>query len=155
MEEGMERNLAMPRDTAVMTARLLGFGGLLPFIVLAAASIMGLRTPFAPAPALLIGYGAIIRSFVGALHWGAQLATKNPSARYFGWSVVPALMGWAALMAPAMMAAMIIIIGLVICLLVDRAAIKRGLWPDYMASLRLILTIVAAASMAVIFIADL
>lgn len=153
MNESEKQAPALPSDKAVMAARLLGFGGLVPFVVLALASLIGLRTPFAPAPALLIGYGAIILSFVGALHWGAQLTSKTPSAWRFIWSVVPALMGWLALMLPAMMAAMVIIIGLITCLLVDRRAIKQGLWPDYMHALRLILTLIAVLSMSVIFIA--
>ena len=55
---------------AIMVARMLGYGGLLPFLFLAGAVVLGIRLPLAPAPSLLVGYGAIILSFIGALHWG-------------------------------------------------------------------------------------
>ena len=139
-------------DRAVLTARLLGFGGLLPFMFLAAATMMGLRTPFAPAPALLIGYGAIILSFVGALHWGVQLQeTPAKSGRYL-WSVMPALIGWLALMLPAVSAALCLIIGLILCWLYDWRVITQKEWPPFMLSLRTILTAIACLSLSVIFI---
>ena len=57
--------------------------------IFAAATVMDLRLPFAPAPALLIGRGAIILSFVGAIHWGAQLTNSTPRSTRFIWSIPP------------------------------------------------------------------
>jgi hypothetical protein len=53
----------------------------------------------------LAGYGAVITSFMGALHWGASLHTlgKAPSGnRWIDrnawiWGVIPALVAWVAL----------------------------------------------------------
>ena len=140
----------MARNKAVMMSRVLGFGGLVPFVLLARASLFELHTPFAPAPSLLIGYGAVILSFVGALHWGAQLSRPTPLMWRFCWSVVPALMGWVALMMPAVMASCLLITGFVICAVVDWRIIKKGEWPDYMGPLRLILSVVACLCLAVI-----
>jgi len=146
------------RNNAVMTARLLGFGGLLPFVILAAATMMGLHTPFAPAHALLIGYGAVILSFVGALHWGAQLSAHKVSAHKlsagpFIWSVVPALIGWVALMLPAKLGALCLIGGLVMCWGYDMRLIRKKEWPSFMGALRTILTAIACLSLSVIFFA--
>lgn len=141
-----------------MTARLLGFGGLLPFVILAAATMMELHTPFAPAHALLIGYGAVILSFVGALHWGAQLSADKLSADKlsagsFIWSVVPALIGWVALMLPAKLGAFCLIGGLVMCWGYDMRLIRKKEWPSFMGALRTILTAIACLSLGVIFFA--
>ena len=146
------------RNKAIMTARLLGFGGLLPFVILAAATMMELHTPFAPAHALLIGYGAVILSFVGALHWGAQLSADKLSADKlsagpFIWSVVPALIGWVALMLPAKLGAFCLIGGLVMCWGYDMRLIRKKEWPSFMGALRTILTAIACLSLGVIFFA--
>ena len=135
---------------AIMTARLLGYGGLLPFLLLGGAVVLDLHTPFAPASALLIGYGAVILSFVGALHWGAQLnkATEQISAFAFLWSVLPALLGWAALMMPVIIATSLLIIGLIMCLIYDLRRFKQGDWPIWMRSLRIALTTLACVSLS-------
>lgn len=144
-----------PKQRAEMAARLMGFGGLFPFVFLALASVIGLRTPFAPAPALLIGYGAIILSFVGALHWGAQL-TQTDSAKLrassYIWSIFPALLAWLALMLPAIPAASCLIVGLLVCWGVDMVAIKKQQWPSFMRALRTILTAIACLSLSVIYL---
>ena len=138
---------------AVMTARLLGFGGLLPFVILAVATMIGLQTPFAPAYGLLIGYGVVILSFVGALHWGAQLSAHRPKAASFSWSVVPALLAWVALMLPAKLAALCLIAGLGICWAYDMRVIRKKEWPPFMSALRTILTAIACLSLSVVFFA--
>ena len=146
-----EMRLAAPNN-GVITARLLGYGGLCPFVFLAAATMLELRTPFAPPAPLLIGYGAVILSFVGALHWGAQLSANQARASRFIWSVVPALLGWISLFLPAMAAATCLIIGLIICWSYDMRLIKRGEWPLFMRGLRTVLTLIACLSLSVVFI---
>ncbi len=83
----------------------LGYAGLIPFIGLA------LLVQLAPTPLnylsaeSLAGYGAVITSFMGALHWGANLRTlgKAPSGdrwvdrNAWIWGVIPALVTWVTL----------------------------------------------------------
>ena len=83
----------------------LAYAGLIPFVGLA------LLVQLAPTPInylsaeSLAGYGAVITSFMGALHWGANLHTlgKNPSGdrwvdrNTWIWGVIPALVAWVAL----------------------------------------------------------
>ena len=132
---------------------LLGYGGAIPFMALAGAHLLSLHTPFAAPGAMLVGYGAIILSFVGALHWGSHLRDEVILPAHYIWSIVPALIGWLALMAPLMMAALMLIVGLLLCWWVDRAQIKTGRWPAWMGRLRAHLTLLACLSLSMIFVA--
>jgi hypothetical protein len=86
----------------------LGYGGLVPFVGLAAASVLDENHAVYWADGLF-AYGAIILSFIGALHWGYALslgASISEAARArrnacFAWSVVPSLIAWLALLLPA------------------------------------------------------
>ncbi|QWD73564.1 DUF3429 domain-containing protein [Polynucleobacter sp. TSB-Sco08W16] len=83
----------------------LGYAGLIPFLGLA------LMVQLAPTPLnylsaeSLAGYGAVITSFMGAMHWGANLHTlgKAPigdrwiDRNAWIWGVIPALVAWVAL----------------------------------------------------------
>ncbi|MEG0822747.1 MAG: DUF3429 domain-containing protein [Burkholderiaceae bacterium] len=92
--------------SSVIQARIatqIGLLGLLPFIALAALLWM----PWEPwqqtkLEFALIGYAAVVLSFVGAVHWGLAMATPEfgrPQAwNAFGWSITPALLGWLALL---------------------------------------------------------
>jgi Protein of unknown function (DUF3429) len=51
-------------------ARRLGFGELIPFVGLAAALWLTPPGNWPPARMALLGYGATISSFLGAIHWG-------------------------------------------------------------------------------------
>ena len=78
----------------------LGYGGLVPFVVLAAATLVD-RTRAGLWHDDLLAYAAVILSFVGALHWGlamtAGLEASQRNAMY-AWSVVPSLIAFVALM---------------------------------------------------------
>jgi hypothetical protein len=83
----------------------LGYAGLIPFVGLA------LLVQLAPTPLnylsaeSLAGYGAVITSFMGALHWGASLHTLGKplsgdrwlDRNAWIWGVIPALVAWLAL----------------------------------------------------------
>jgi len=102
------------------TLKALGYGGLIPFLALGAASQM---IHDAQWQALLLKanafYGASIVSFLGAIHWGLALglhAANDPqcncaadaerrnsdvqapewTSRELVWGIVPSLMAWAA-----------------------------------------------------------
>ncbi|MBU3694786.1 MAG: DUF3429 domain-containing protein [Rhodocyclaceae bacterium] len=90
-------------NQAPAAARLLALAGLIPFWALALAPRFGINPP--QLQAALIGYAAVILSFVGALHWGLAAARDNtdrplPAWRSYGYSVVPALVAWVALLLP-------------------------------------------------------
>ena len=124
----------------------LGYGGVIPFLVLAPASLLE------PAHAALWrealhAYGAVILAFIGALHWGLAMALPGlaPSRRTacFAWSVVPALIAWAALLLPPSFAGPALIAGFLAHCLQDRRLAGRASLPGWYLLLRLRLSTVA------------
>jgi len=89
----------------------LSVAGLIPFLVPAVLVLLDpVDTPIAVQ--VLISYGAVILSFIGAVHWGFALRdTAHPlpgamtpvmlgyERRLLTFGVLPALLGWVALLA--------------------------------------------------------
>jgi hypothetical protein len=76
----------------------LGYGGLVPFVGLTCALLVDPSHAHIWAQALL-AYGAVILSFVGALHWGiAMVVPQAGTGVLYVWSVVPSLLAWAGLL---------------------------------------------------------
>ena len=71
-------------------ARRLGFGGLIPFVGLAAALWLAPAGGWPLAAMALLGYGATISSFLGAIHWGLSMRDGRPHAclRCFDFMIV-------------------------------------------------------------------
>ena len=78
----------------------LGYGGLLPFVGLAVLMAIDAQRQELWSRAL-IAYGAVILSFVGALHWAFAMVLPGLSSTQrrnrWIWSTVPALLAWPAL----------------------------------------------------------
>lgn len=127
----------------------LGYGGLLPFIGLAAAVLLRVEEDLARAA--LLAYGAVILSFVGALHWGFAMLVPGLEAtertRLFAWSTVPALAAWPALLVPPALGAPILMAGFVAHYLQDRRLSRRHPLPAWYLPLRLQLSSVACLSL--------
>jgi hypothetical protein len=128
----------------------LGYGGLLPFAGLALAPWAGLL-PREAAGAAMVAYGAVILSFVGALHWAFAMTLTLPSPlkdRLYAWSVVPPLVAWPALLLPLAGAVPLLVAGFVAHYLQDRRLVARAGLPAWYLPLRLQLS--AAASLALV-----
>lgn len=141
-----------PSPTLPPLVAWLGYGGLLPFLALASASWLDSHHGQFWNDALY-AYGAIILSFVGALHWGMAMSLPGLSEHQrsvcFAWSVVPALLAWPALVLPALLAAPLLIVGFTAHYLQDRRLARRAVLPDWYLPLRLRLSGVAIACMLV------
>lgn len=133
----------------------LGYGGLAPFITLAIGTLAdGQHADLWRAA--LFSYAAVILSFVGALHWGIALVAPDLEPReraaLFGWSVVPALAAWPALLLYAGPASVLLISGFAAHYVqdwrLDRATQDRAILPPWYLPLRLRLTLVASACVA-------
>ncbi len=136
-----ENPVALPRTVA-----WLGYGGLIPFLVLMPASLLDHHHGAVWGDALY-AYGAIILSFVGALHWGLAMSLPDLAERQrsalFAWSVVPALIAWPATLLSPLLAAPLLVFGFIAHYLQDRRLVRRAALPDWYLPLRLRLSSVA------------
>jgi hypothetical protein len=144
----------MTSDTAPASlpapAAWLGYGGALPFVSLAALCWL------LPAHAgfwfgLLLVYGAVILSFVGALHWGFAMTLPQLDAarrsRMMAWSVVPALLAWPAGLLPAAPGVATLLLGYLLHYLQDQRLCRDVDLPSWYLPLRLHLSLAAGISL--------
>ncbi len=131
-----------------MLAKQLGYAGLLPFITLAAMLWM-VRADLRNAVTLaLTGYGAVIASFLGGVHWGIAQRLSTDAARFHTWwGVAASLLAWVALIVPADVRLPLLGLVLLACYVVDRRSYPRVGLAAWL-PLRLHLTIVAVLSCA-------
>ncbi len=149
-------------------AIVLGLGGLVPFV--AGAALILFFSADVPVPRLLaafIDYAAVILSFLGAVHWGLALAgdphgvAVRPGANRarLALGVLPALIGWAALMIPLVasppLALAVLLAGFLGTAFVEARAGRRGLMPPGYMTLRWLLTAVVALCLAGVLLARL
>jgi hypothetical protein len=131
----------------------LGYGGLIPFVMLTIAFLLDHHHSLLWSDAL-IGYGAVILSFVGALHWAFAMSlpdlTEQQRTARFVWSVVPALLAWPALLVDATMANFLLVPGFVAHYLQDRRLARSQTLPDWYLPLRFRLTSVACLCLSVV-----
>jgi hypothetical protein len=145
-------------DTRIpFAATLLSIVGLLPFLVLSAFSASSLSdgTTGKLFIGMLVDYGAVILSFLGGIRWGAALTEPNPRAQAFAlaMSIIPSLIGWAALLyfvyrAQAVAPLMLLIVGFLTQGVWDLVGARRGALPRWFAQLRAPLTIIVVACLA-------
>lgn len=87
-------------------ALLLSLAGLVPFVAGAAMLLSGVRISVIDDPArALLGYGAVILSFLGGVRWGFALRISDPGlqTRAFVIAVSPAIIAWLLLLLPTLM----------------------------------------------------
>jgi tellurite resistance protein TehA-like permease len=130
----------------------LGYGGLIPFVALAAATVVG--GDYAPlAGRGLLTYGAVILSFVGAINWGFAMTLGTLSERrrtqLWIWSVIPALVAWVALFLLASAASAALVVCFIVQYWQDRRLAREAALAAWFIPLRLRLTIGASVSLTV------
>ena len=131
-------------------ARRLGYAGLLPF----AAGALGVMLLNGTASAwmldALLAYAAVILSFIGALHWATSITRDDSQPLELMISVMPALLGWVALLMPVMYASPVVLLGFVLIYLYDRSSWSGLAW---FVKLRKHLTIGATLSISAAWLA--
>jgi len=138
--------------SAPRPALVLGLGGLIPFLILTALAIWLPQYGYAYWLATLAQYGAVILSFVGALHWAFAVQDHERGARAwarYGWSVVPAVIGWMSLQLPVWTSLRVQAAMLVVALGADRLLSPLSTLPRWITPLRYLLSVVASACLAV------
>lgn len=130
----------------------MGYGGLLPFVVFALAAALD-HPHQASWSDVLVGYGAVILSFVGALHWGFAMLGQGltPAERRasYTWSVVPALMAWPATVLAGPIASLLLMAGFVVHYVQDRRLYQRLDLPLWYLPLRGRLSLLACLALGV------
>jgi len=133
----------MLRDVPTPAA-LLGFLGLMPFIV---SAVLVWRPPEDQWVSVAVGvqhaYGAVILSFLGGVRWGLAIggygATSEAEGASWGRltaSVVPAVLAWATLSAPPPWSLAILMIAFALSYFADLWASRSGDAPQWYAGLR-------------------
>ena len=146
----------MPRRLPAL-AIILGVAGLIPFLVFGIGSVSTNTITSRLAAYVLIGYGAVILSFIGAVHWGFTLATEHDPAERprLVLGVMPALVGWAALALTLftlepVLGLLLLIAGFVVTFIIEWRAHGRGWVPGGYIGLRLGLTAVVVLTLTTV-----
>lgn len=104
----------------------LGYAGLAPFFLLALAAWLVPDELRAQVQRSLAIYGAVILSFLGAVHWGVALSRQSDDLRPYLWGITPGLVGWLGASLPLSVGVPMLSIGLIVCWLVDRQLLGRS-----------------------------
>jgi hypothetical protein len=125
-------------------AVLISFFGVIPFLVLGATVLLSpIEAP--PAIEMLISYGAVVLSFIGAVHWGFALrdtahpvngvplapAVLGAERELLIFGIIPAVIAWASLSVmlhfhlPAL-ALFMLLVGFFITIVVETIGRGRG-----------------------------
>jgi len=138
-----------PETSFPQAAGVLGFAGALPFVALAGLSFYDNVNVSLQSIEILRLYGALILSFLGGIHWGLALGAAVPSLaaswRRYAVSVVPALWGWAAMLAPTYRGLIVLAVGFVLLLAYDIFAARGSEAPAWYPRLRLPLTAIVVS----------
>lgn len=100
-----------------------------------------------------VGYGAVIISFLGAIHWGLEYAEKEPSTRRtrfrYGMGVTAPILAWPTVFMPVEWALITQFLSFTGLYLADLRATTRGWTPPWYSNYRFVLTAVVGAAIFV------
>jgi hypothetical protein len=139
----------------------LGLAGLIPFLwgaltlVSDGVATFGLETfgPRFTGPFVLLSYGTVILAFMSGVLWGfATKADGQVAATGYALSVLPALWAFFFVGGGPVSAAIYLIVGFVGLLGLDWLFWKQELAPAWWMSLRVMLTVVVVACLAMVVI---
>jgi hypothetical protein len=121
-------------------ARLLGYAGLLPFIICVALIWFAPTELGAIAAGALLYYSAVILSFLGGILWGAAISSQQRRFGLLWFSIVPPLIAWITLLVPMGIAIWLLCAAFLLQGLWDRRCVQLAIFPQWYGRLRLSLT---------------
>lgn len=138
-------------QTSVFIPRLLGYSGLIPFII--SSALIWIPQYHQTAFESLSIYSAIIVTFIGGVHWGiavqlTQQAIPSRVNSQFIFSVIPSLIAWVAIVFIQSYTLIILAISFVLFRLIEKLHYIQHL-PAWYSQLRNHLTLVATLSIIV------
>ena len=129
----------MNLSTAQIQANWLGYSGVIPFL---AAGLLPLDWYQDQILFAIQAYGAIILTFVGAIHWGRALNNNIPSLYIL--SIIPSLVAWISLLIPANYGLPLLIVSFLIVIIFDYQQYSTLAW---FRTLRLRLTLIVSSAL--------
>lgn len=153
-QPSIEKTFAQKKDSLLAVSSIpsyplaLGVAGLIPFVSTAAAGTFYPHL-FASMMEIQSAYGACILSFMGAVWWGVEMASKAPPKQgmYIA-SVSPALVAFTSLLVPSTGLGLLIqASGFFGLLLYDVGQWRRGVGARWYPALRIPLTAVVLLSL--------
>jgi len=150
--------VSSPRASLSATAWFLALLGAVPFAVLGLA--LALAPDFAAETLggvdAFLSYGAVILSFMGGVRWGAAMGSADAgAARVMMVSVVPALLGWLALLLAPVPAMFLLAAGFVLQGVWDVRSAAAGDLPLWFGRLRTAISAVVVVSILIALSGDL
>jgi hypothetical protein len=147
------------RNQSSMTATAWFLAGLgaLPFLAMAVATVVS--PAFAAAhlggEAAFLGYGAVILSFMGGVRWGRALSIEEPAraAEQMILSVAPSLAAWLALLIDRPWSLLLLLTCFAVQAAWDLSSARNGLLPRWFGRLRLTISVIVIASIALVLLA--
>ena len=131
----------------------LGWAGLVPFGLAALVTHSEINVLVLYGFLGGTAYGAVILSFLGAVHWGLAMQDDR-SPYWYVWSITPALFGFASLLLLDIEMRVVTLIPLfALAWSVDRKAANHGLIPNWYMRLRFKLTAGAVISLTAMLLA--
>lgn len=137
------------RSGSAVPSAAAWFGGLgaVPFAALAGAVSFLEETARGQCLFALAAYGAVILSFLGGVQWGVAIAQDDASLHRLGFSVIPSLAGWGALLLLPEGGLFVMALAFALMLVSDIRAGQVGETPDWYPRLRWPLTAIVVASL--------
>ncbi len=129
-----------------MLPALLGYAGLIPFVVLGTAVWFVPVSQTDVVERALLSYAACILAFMAAVHWGIGMA-GNANSWQLGLSVIPALLAWIAMNIQPPLAYSVLIVSFSFLCIADTMASRRKFLPVWYPQLRIPLTVIVILSL--------
>lgn len=143
-------------NAAETAGRLVGWLGLAPFIVLS-LWLYGIAPdhPWRDGTVLLLTvYSAIVLSFLGGIRWGLALWSGDGDSRAEFWlAIVPALVGWLAVVIPVPLSFALLAVAFAAHGAWDALAVHRHHAPAWYGRVRMVLTACTVALLLIAFAA--
>lgn len=143
MNQSVSERVAIPE-----IALLLGYAGLIPFVVLSMGLWVFPESIQDMLHAPLLSYAAIILSFMGAVHWGLAMSSHDQLDQgQMALSIIPPLLAWFASLFPPMINYSFLILGFAGLCLIDVRFTRLGRLRAWYPRLRIPLTLVVTVSL--------
>lgn len=141
----------MTTNTIPKPALVLGLAGLIPFVCSALLTLSDNADVQSFATMSLAAYGAVILSFLGGVKWGIALSDNNALTSWqpLILSVLPSIVGWLALLLPAIFMLIVLSAALVGQYCLDNNSVQQQKLPIWYGKLRLILSCGAVLSLLI------